>query len=89
MDVSQVIALAALVIAVLGFLGNTRKDTRSDAAALATIETKLNTLISGVDDIRVENKSLQKELYKHGEKIVELDARMKVIEGKHEGGTNE
>lgn len=82
MDISQVIALAALVIAVLGFLGNTRKDTRSDAAALATIETKLNTLISGVDDIRVENKSLQKELYKHGEQIVELNARVKALESK-------
>lgn len=82
MDISQVIALVALVIAVLGFLGNTRKDTRSDAAALATIETKLNTLISGVDDIRVENKSLQKELYKHGEQIVELNARVKALESK-------
>ena len=82
MEISQVIALVALVVAVLGLLGNSRKDTRSDAAALATIETKLNTLISGVDDIRVENKSLQKELYKHGEKIVELDARVKVLENK-------
>lgn len=82
MEISQVIALVALVVAVLGLLGNTRKDTRADAAVLATIETKLNTLISGVDDIRVENKSLQKELYKHGEKIVELDARVKVLENK-------
>lgn len=83
MDISQVIALVALVVATLGFLGNTRKDTRSGAAALATIETKLNTLISGVDEIRVENKSLQKELYKHGEKIVELEARVKALEGKN------
>ena len=80
MDISQVIAFVALVVAVLGLLGNSRKDTRSDAAALATIETKLNTLISGVDDIRVENKSLQKELYKHGEQIVELKARVQALE---------
>lgn len=88
MDTSQVIALAALVIAVLGFLGNTRKDTRSDAAVLATIETKLNTLIGGVDEIRLESKALQKELYKHGEKIVELETRVKALEDKKEEGGN-
>ena len=37
MDVSQVISLIALAIAVLGFLGNSRKETRGEAAALATI----------------------------------------------------
>ena len=82
MDTSQVIALVALVFAALSFLGNSRKDTRSEAAALATIETKLNTLIGGVDEIRLESKALQKELYKHGEKIVELEARVKVLEGR-------
>lgn len=77
METSQVISLIALAVAVLGFLGNTRKETRSDAAALAIIETKLDTIISSVNEVRVENKSMQQELRTHGEKLVELEARLK------------
>lgn len=77
MEASQVISLIALGIAVLGFLANSRKETRSDAAALATIETKLDTIIGSVNDIRVENRGMQKEIRSHAEKLIELEARLK------------
>ena len=96
MEASQVISLIALAVAVLGFLGNTRKETRSDAAALATIETKLDTIIGSVNDIRVENRGMQKEIRSHAEKLVELEARLKsnthrlnTLEGKKDGGEAE
>lgn len=93
MDVSQVISLIALAIAVLGFLGNTRKETRGEAAALATIETKLDTIIGSVNEVRVENRGMQKEIRSHAEKLVELEARLKsnthrlnTLEGKKDIG---
>ena len=86
MDISQVIAIVALVVSALGFLSNTRKDTRADAAALATIETKLNTLLTSVNEIRVDNKSLRNEIIKHGEQIVKLEARMDALEGHKKEG---
>ena len=93
METSTIISLGALAVAVVGLMLNSRRDTRTDAASLAIIQTKLNTVISGVEEIRVDNKAIQKELSQHGQKLVELEQRMKSnthrldqLEGKREKG---
>lgn len=77
MESSTVISLGALLVAVLGLTLNGRKDTRSDAATTAIIQTKLDTLIGGVDEIRVETRSLRQEISNHGERLAALEARSK------------
>lgn len=89
METSTVISMGALLVAVLGLIFSGRKDTRSDAATTAIIQTKLDTLIGGVDEIRVETRSLRAEISSHGERLAALEARSKsnthrldAIEGK-------
>lgn len=75
MDAGVYISIAAVVISLVGLLLNGRKDTRTDAAANAIITTKLDSLISGVDDIRVEFRSMRDTLSDHGERLARVEAR--------------
>lgn len=88
MEAGTIISLAAVLISLLALLLNSRKETRSDAAALARIDTSLNTLNSGVNDIRVDLRSMRDSLNDHSERLARVEARaennahrLDVIEG--------
>lgn len=89
MDTGTVISIGALIVAFLGFVLNSRKETRSDAAVTAQIQTKLDSLISGVNDIRVEVRSMRDSISDHSERLARVEAatannahRLDVLEGK-------
>ena len=75
MDASLVISLGALLVAFFGLVLNSRKETRSDAATNAIITTKLDSLITGVDDIRVEMRTMRDTIGDHGERLARVEAR--------------
>ena len=89
MDAGTIISIIAVVVAFAGFLLNSRKDTRSDAAANAIVQAKLDSLINGVDDIRVEMRSTRDTVGEHGERLAKVEARaanmehrLDIVEGK-------
>ena len=91
-----IISGGALLVAVLGLLLNSRKETRTDAAANAIITTKLDSLISGVDDIRVEMRTMRDTMSDHGERLARVEARaqsnshrLDTLEGKNKTGGND
>jgi len=59
METGTVISIGALIVAFIGLILNSRKETRSDAAAMAKIETALNTANVGISDIRVDLRSMR------------------------------
>ena len=75
METGTVISIAAALIAFVSLILNSRKETRSDAAALARIDTSLNTLNSGVNDIRVELRSMRESITDHSERLARVEAR--------------
>ena len=75
METGTVISIAAALIAFVSLILNSRKETRSDAAALARIDTSLNTLNSGVNDIRVELRSMRESITDHSERLARGEAR--------------
>lgn len=75
METGTVISLVAAIIALAALLLNSRKETRSDAAALARIDTSLGTLNSGVTDIRVDLRTMQTSIADHSERIARVEAR--------------
>ena len=75
METSTIIALGALLVSLVGLFFNGRKDTRQDAAANAIIQTKLDSLITGVDDIRVEMRTMRDTIGDHGERLARVEAR--------------
>lgn len=75
MDTGTVISIAAALIALASLILNSRKETRSDAAALARIDASLNTLNTGVTDIRVDLRSMRESLSDHSERLARVEAR--------------
>lgn len=75
METGVIISLGALLISLIGLLLNSRKDTRTDAATNAIIQTKLDSLITGVDDIRVEMRTMRDTIGDHGERLARVEAR--------------
>lgn len=74
METGTIISLAAVLISLLALLLNSRKETRTDAAAMARIETSLGTVNSGVNDIRVDLRSMRASLAEHSERLVRVEA---------------
>lgn len=75
METGTLISLAAVLISFIALVLNGRKDTRSDAATNAIIQTKLDNLINGVDDIRVELRAMKDKISDHGERLAKVEAR--------------
>lgn len=84
MGEAQVISLVALAVAFVGMLLNTRKETRTDAAEAARVQAKLDSLIGGVDEIRLEMRSVQKDIRQQGERIAKIEGRLDLLENKKE-----
>lgn len=75
METGVVISIGALLVSFVGLVLTSRKDTRQDAAANAVIQTKLDSVINGVDDIRIEMRAIQKAISDHGERLARVEAR--------------
>ena len=75
METGTVISLVAALIALAALILNSRKETRTDAAALARIDTSLGTLNSGVNDIRVDLRTMQTSIADHSERLARVEAR--------------
>ena len=75
METGTIISIAAALIALISLILNSRKETRSDAAALARIDASLSTLNSGVTDIRVDLRTMRDSLADHSERLARVEAR--------------
>lgn len=75
MDTGTVISIGALIVAFIGLILNSRKETRSDAAAMAKIETALNTANVGISDIRVDLRSMRESISDHTERLARVEAK--------------
>ena len=73
METGTIISLVAALIALAALILNSRKETRSDAAALARIDTSLATLNNSVMDIRVDLRSMQNSITDHSERLAKVE----------------
>ena len=92
METGVVVSICAMVIALAGLILNSRKETRTDAAENAKTQTKLDNLITGVNDIRVELRTMQESISNHTERLARVEARaesnthrLDALEGKKGG----
>ena len=77
MDIGVIISLAAVLISVLSLLLNGRKDVREDAAGTARLEAKLDSISGGVEDIRVEMRSMRGRMDGLAERLSAVEASCK------------
>lgn len=77
MTTSEIIALCALAVSALMMLMSMRRGSQSDAASQARQETKLDNVAHGVEDIRVDMRSLKNELSTHSAELAEVKVSLK------------
>ena len=77
METGVIISLVAVLISAVGVLITGRKGTREDAAGTARLEAKLDSISSGVEDIRVETRTMRSRVDGLAERLsaVERDCR--------------
>lgn len=75
METGTVISIIAALIALSSLILNSRKETRSDAAALARIDTSLNTVNSGINDIRVDLRTMRDNVNEHSVRLARVEEK--------------
>lgn len=73
-SMTALIALLSLIVAVLSLARNKRGDDRQDAAKIALMDGKLDSIRSGVDDIRVEQRAVQRDISNLTERVARVEA---------------
>lgn len=73
MDTATLFSAAAVIISLIGLILSSRKDTRSDAADGARMEAKLDSISGGVEDIRVEMRSMRGRIDALSERVASVE----------------
>lgn len=64
------------IIAIVTLARNTRKDTSNEAEQRAAVAADLKYIRNSVDDIKLDNKDMKKEIGSLKEQIVRIDMRV-------------
>ena len=75
--ISLVVAVAALLFTALSFKRTSNQDTATNATEQATMTADIRYIRSSVDDIKLENKSIQRDLVDIRERVVAVEASAK------------
>lgn len=81
MEISTIISLSAVLLSVISLLLKSHKesseDNAEDAASMARIVAKLDSIASGVDDIRVDMRAMRDRLQNFGERLTAVEESAK------------
>ncbi len=80
METGIIISLVAILISGLGLLLSSRKETRQDAAGTARLESKLDNISAGVEDIRVEMRTMRDRVGTLSERVSAVESGLKNAE---------
>ena len=65
------------IIAIITLANNSKKDTQKEAEERAAMRSDMKYIRSSVDEIRLDNKSIQKDVADLKVKVVEIEQGMK------------
>ena len=77
METSTILSAAAVLIALVGLIFTSRRDTRQDAAGSARLEAKLDNISGGVEDIRVEMRGMRGRIDTLSERLSAVESSCK------------
>ena len=75
--ISLVVAVAALLFTAASFKRTSHQDTSANATERATMTADIKYIRSSVDDIKLENKSIQKDIVEMRERLVSVEQSTK------------
>lgn len=82
-SMTALIALLSLIVAVLTLMRNRRGDDQREAAKIALMDGKLDSIRSGVDDIRVEQKAVQRDISSLNERVARVEVEVDALKEGH------
>lgn len=81
METGTIISLCAVVLSVISLLIKSHRDSSRDAsqeaASTARMDAKLDAIASGVDDIRVDMRTMRDRLQDFGERLTAVEQSAK------------
>ena len=77
METSTILSAAAVLIALVGLIFTSRRDTRQDAAGSARLEAKLDNISGGEEDIRVEMRGMRGRIDTLSERLSAVESSCK------------
>lgn len=80
MTTGEIIALCALAVSALVMLLGARRDTRGSAADQAAMENKLDSIKTGVDEIRIDQRAMRDNVDNLAKQVIRLEGRMDAAE---------
>lgn len=80
---TAIIALLSLIVAAMSLSRNRRKDDTQEAAKMALMDGKLDSIRSGVDDIRVEQRAVQRDISNLTERVARVEAEVDTLKEEH------
>ena len=75
--ISLVLAFCALLFTALSFRRTQNQDTTASATERATMTADVKYIRSSIDEIKLENRAIQKDVGELKTKVVEIDASCK------------
>ena len=75
--ISILIALVALLLTALSFRRTSNQDTSATATERATMTADIRYIRSSIDDIKLDNKAIQKDIGDLKTKVVEIEQSTK------------
>lgn len=72
-----VLSCIMAIIAIITLANNSKKDTQKEAEERAAMRSDMKYIRSSVDEIRLDNKSIQKDVADLKVKVVEIEQGMK------------
>lgn len=75
--ISLVIAFSALLFTALSFRRTSNHDTRETATERATMTADIRYIRSSIDDIKIDNKAIQRDIGDLKTKVVEIEQSTK------------
>ena len=75
--ISLVVAVAALLFTALSFKRTSHQDTATNATEQATMTADIRYIRSSVDDIKLENKAIQRDIIDMRERVVAVETSAK------------
>lgn len=75
METSVIISLCSLGLAIIVFLSNRSKDANADAAKEARMDAKLDNIIIGVSEIRLDMRAMDKRVGGAEKRLTQVEDR--------------
>ena len=77
---TEMISFVAVAVAILSLFFSRSKDTKTDAATSAKLGAQLDSIQTGVDDIRVEVRTMRGRLDTLTERLAQCEVKIKNLE---------